>query len=132
MTIESRRKFIRGAGLLGVLATGVMAAKTASSTPVVINNNTHIHNKTPEVDPKILKLIEESNPAVLQLQTTYGELTPLTDTDHENVYIANSLYGYSKYIPGTEKHVFVKLIAGPDGELYLGVDGQWKKVLTTI
>ena len=38
----------------------------------------------------------------------------------------------SKYIPGTEKHVFVKLIAGPDGELYLGMDGQWKKVLTTI
>jgi hypothetical protein len=35
-----------------------------------------------------------------------------------------------KFVPGTEKHVDVKLVPGPDGELYLNINGQWKKVLT--
>jgi hypothetical protein len=35
-----------------------------------------------------------------------------------------------KFIPGTENQVNVKMVPGPDGELYLNVNGQWKKVLT--
>ena len=36
-----------------------------------------------------------------------------------------------KFVPGTEKQVNVKFVPGPDGELYLNINGQWKKVLTT-
>jgi hypothetical protein len=38
--------------------------------------------------------------------------------------------GDKKFVPGTEKEVSVKMVPGPDGELYLNVNGTWKKVLT--
>ena len=41
-----------------------------------------------------------------------------------------NLFGSNKFVPGTEKQVSVKMVPGPDGELYINVNGQWKKVLT--
>lgn len=36
-----------------------------------------------------------------------------------------------QFVPGTENQVSVKMVVGPDGELYLKVKDQWKRVLTT-
>lgn len=36
-----------------------------------------------------------------------------------------------QFVPGTENEVSVKMVPGPDGELYLNVNGQWKRILTT-
>lgn len=41
-----------------------------------------------------------------------------------------NLYGGKRFVPGTEKQVSVSMVPGPDGELYIKVNGQWKKVLT--
>ena len=41
-----------------------------------------------------------------------------------------NLYGGKRFVPGTEKQVNVKMVPGPDGELYINVNGQWKRVLT--
>ena len=38
--------------------------------------------------------------------------------------------GTKRFVPGTEKQVNVKMVPGPDGELYINVNGQWKRVLT--
>jgi hypothetical protein len=35
------------------------------------------------------------------------------------------------FVPGTENEVSVKMVVGPDGELYLKMKDQWKRVLTT-
>jgi hypothetical protein len=34
------------------------------------------------------------------------------------------------FVPGTENQQSVKMVPGPDGELYLNINGQWKRVLT--
>ena len=36
-----------------------------------------------------------------------------------------------QFVPGTEKSVSVKMVPGPDGELYINVNGKWKRVITT-
>ena len=36
-----------------------------------------------------------------------------------------------QFVPGTENEVSVKMVVGPDGELYLKVKDEWKRVLTT-
>jgi hypothetical protein len=51
----------------------------------------------------------------------------LTLTHDGNINIG---LNQKKFVPGTEKQVDVKLVPGPDGELYLNINGQWKKVLT--
>jgi hypothetical protein len=35
-----------------------------------------------------------------------------------------------KFIPGTEKVVDVSMNVGPDGELYLKTNGQWRRIVT--
>jgi len=42
-----------------------------------------------------------------------------------------SSLGGPKLIPGTENNVRVGMMVGPDGELYIRVKDDWKKVLTT-
>ena len=151
-----RRKFIRGAGILGLFAAGAVGMKEVTAPPVVINN-THIHSKTPEIDPKMVALIEEISPASITLTSTYGEVKPPPPPQALQAYemgdgsyrfsgstgavwstlTVNQLGGLSvnaqpkQFVPGTEKDIALKLVPGPDGELYLNINGQWKKVLTT-
>ena len=112
------------------------------------------------VDPNIIKQIEEVCPANVTFTSTYGEIAPppppppqFTGSSfytvgssvgyNEVMRIDSSgnlgigvnspygnLYGGNKFVPGTEKQVSVKMVPGPDGELYINVNGQWKKVLT--
>ena len=161
--MDTRRKFIRGAGFLGLLATGAVGAREATAVPIVVNEHTHIHSKTPEVDPNMVKMIEEINPSCIQLSSTYGEIAPPPPPPKPSNYIGTDGVLYStgttfaptwattgltlnsngslvvrpnnkEFVEGTEKtiDVDVKLVPGPDGELYLNVNGQWKKVLTTV
>ena len=54
-----------------------------------------------------------------------GNLGIGTSSPYGNLY-----NGTKRFVPGTEKQVSVKMVPGPDGELYINVNGQWKKVLT--
>ena len=55
-----------------------------------------------------------------------GSLGIGTSSPYGNLYGS----GGNKFVPGTEKQVSVKMVPGPDGELYINVNGQWKRVLT--
>ena len=145
--VKERRNFLKGIGLVGAVVAGynapVLAKETKTKPPVIV--------ETPKVDPKIIQKIEEMDPSSLSLQQVYGEIEPpkpppnytsnggfytitsgvcqpaMTINSNGNVSIGHN---GKKFIPGTEKTVDVKLVPGPDGELYLNVNGQWKKVLT--
>ena len=41
------------------------------------------------------------------------------------------LINQKKFVEGTETTQSVKMVPGPDGELYVQINGQWKKLLTT-
>jgi hypothetical protein len=148
--MSQRRNFLKGFGLLGAVVAGyhtpTVMAKEPEPLPVIDN--------TPKVDPEIIAQIEKINPPTLSLTQTYGEIEPpkpppsfatngsyyvlseigsswsnpgLTLSPDGNMSIG---LNQKKFVPGTEKQVDVKLVPGPDGELYLNINGQWKKVLT--
>lgn len=113
------------------------------------------------IDPAIISLIEEQATNHLQLTHTYGEIAPppppppverLRFGSDGSMLISNwatggtttgsflqinanggvNIGGKNKqFVPGTENEVSVKMVVGPDGELYLKVKDQWKRVLTT-
>jgi hypothetical protein len=128
--MTSRRDFFRGgakgAGLLGAFAAGLAA-------PIVIEKTKEIHVKTlepsvPTVDPKVVEKIKESAPSgILELHRTYGEVAP-PEPNSSPFVISN---GGPKLVPGTENNVRVGMMVGPDGELYIRVKDDWKRILTT-
>jgi len=150
--MSDRRKFLRNGGLLGMFAMG-------AATPVVIEKvrETQVPAPVAGVDPNIIKQIEEICPANVTFCSTYGEIAPpppppppLSTNSFYTVGSSNLSYsGYNevmridssgnlgigggsskRFVPGTEKQVSVKMVPGPDGELYINVNGQWKRVLT--
>jgi hypothetical protein len=111
------------------------------------------------VDPNIIKQIEEICPSNVTICSTYGEIAPpppppppsngwsfytvggsynevmrLDSNGSIGIGVSSpygNLYnGTKRFVPGTEKQVSVKMVPGPDGELYINVNGQWKRVLT--
>jgi hypothetical protein len=148
--MTERRKFLKGFGLLGAAIAGYHAPEVMAKEPAPLP----IIDNTSKVDPKIISQIEEINPSTLSLTQTYGEIEPpkppptfapsgsyfimtdsgsswsnpgLTLSQDGNINIG---LNQKKFVPGTEKQVDVKFVPGPDGELYLNINGQWKKVLT--
>jgi len=139
--MSDRRKFLRNGGLLGMFAMGAAApvlAEKIRETQVPAG-----------VDPNIIKQIEEICPANVTFTSTYGKIAPppppppsygssfytIGSGGNEVMRIDSSgnlgIGGSSKrFVPGTEKQVSVKMVPGPDGELYINVNGQWKRVLT--
>ena len=119
-----RRKFLRSGGLLGFLAMGATAA------PLVVEKIKEVPVPVPApvvtADPNVIAILEEQAPPVLQLQATYGEIAPPPPTTSMYVFRGTG----NNFVPGTEKQQSVKMVPGPDGELYLNINGQWKKVLT--
>lgn len=129
-----------------------------AATPIVIEKIRETQVPTPlaGVDPNIIKQIEEVCPAYVTFISTYGEIAPPPQFNGSSFYTVGSsagynevmridssgnlgigtsspygnLFGSNKFVPGTEKQVSVKMVPGPDGELYINVNGQWKKVLT--
>jgi hypothetical protein len=113
--MNKRREFLKGAGIIGAFAGAAVGAK------IVINEKEKLNKKAVEE-------IEKISPSVLSIQTTYGEIdnTPIPDGS-----CIIGIPGQKKFVSGTEKQVNVKFIPGPDGELYIHTNGQWKKVITT-
>jgi hypothetical protein len=145
--MSDRRKFLRNGGLLGAFALG-------ATTPVLAEKIREIQVPAPlaGVDPNIIKQIEQVGPANVTFTSTYGEIAPPPPppppSNGMSFYTVGSNIGYTevmridssgnlgigginkRFVPGTEKQVSVKMVPGPDGELYINVNGQWKKVLT--
>lgn len=150
METNKRRNFLKGFGILGAFTAGAVA-------PVVVRNVTEtkvVESPKPTIDPKVLATLEEQSPATLQLQATYGEIAPPpppptysnngyfvmagngTINSQERMRLCSDgstmmLFNQKQFVPGTENQQSVKMVPGPDGELYLNINGQWKKVLTT-
>ena len=131
--MTSRRDFFRGgakgAGLLGAFVAGFAA-------PVVIEKTKEIHVKAPEplpaptVDPQVVEKIKEFAPAgILEFHKTYGEIAP--PEPNPSPFVFTGVHGGPKLVPGTENSVKVGMMVGPDGQLYVRVNDDWKRVLTT-
>lgn len=143
--MEHRRKFLKGIGLFGAVATAVVAGRTAV-----------VGSDKPKADPKMIDIIEHQQPANITLTSTYGEIAPPPPPTPPSQYVFHSngsvtgvtmaptytiaqpnlgnlavSFNQNKFIPGTEKQVALKLVPGPDGKLYLNINGEWKEVLTT-
>ena len=116
-----------------------------AATPIVIEKIRETQVPTPlaGVDPNIIKQIEEVCPANVTFISTYGEIAPTVGNNEvmrldssgslgigTSSPYGNLFYGTKRFVPGTEKQVNVKMVPGPDGELYINVNGQWKRVLT--
>lgn len=129
-----------------------------AATPVVIEKirETQVPLPVAGVDPNIIKQIEEICPPNVTFCSTYGEIAPPPPPSPPNAYqfagnsynevmrldssgnlgigtssVYGNLYnGTKRFVPGTEKQVSVKMVPGPDGELYINVNGEWKRVLT--
>jgi hypothetical protein len=148
MSVQQRRNFLKGFGLVGAVAGGFYA-------PVVIEKVKEVSAPVPLADPKVLAQIADQAPPTLTLTSTYGEVEPPLPPDPkpfcpESPYVLTGSTGAitsaymigsstggmcinnlsKKFVPGTEKQVDVKMVPGPDGELYLNINGAWKKVLT--
>lgn len=143
--MSQRRNFLKGFGLLGAVIAGYNAPTVMAKEPETLP----LVDTTPKVDPQIIAQIEKINPSTLSLTQTYGEIAPPPPpSTYNGMYtisggnivqermridsdgsITMLMHG-KNFVPGTEKQVDVKLVPGPDGELYLNINGQWKKVLT--
>ena len=154
--MNGRRQFLKGAGLFSALLAGTTVARGAGTTALLGNPNVHDNAGTTAskaADPSVVAQLEEQHTSSLALTQTYGEIAPPTppsnfgmsgyvfksdgncatwapgmSINHDgNVCISGS---QKNYVPGTENRVDVKMAPGPDGELYLNINGQWKKVVT--
>lgn len=109
--MATRRNFFKYLGIAGGVAGGGIVAAAAM---------------LPKDKPKYIEQLDHGSH--LQLRATYGETFKLgTETP------TNKLSVFSQgpeYVPGTTEQVTVDFKPGPDGELYLKVNGKWRKVVT--
>ncbi len=62
---------------------------------------------------------------VLQLRATYGEELPPGLNSYGNYFFVGT---GTNYKPGTEKHISVNVVPGPDGKLYVKENDTWRKI----
>ena len=115
MTPTGRRNFTKSLGLVGLLAVGIEGYKQAKERIVY---------KQDELPTAELEKLLEGKP-VLQLTATYGEELPPQQNSYGNYYFIGTGPNYK---PGTEKHVAVKIVPGPDGKLYVKENDTWRKM----
>ena len=122
--MKTRRNFFKYLGLAG----GVAAGGAVAAASVLPNSDSK----------KITDKIEKNNGTSLSIHTTYGEEVQerMRLSSDQTLHIgttepSQSLYVYDpKYVPGTRKDIIVGLKPGPDGELYLKVNGKWRRIVT--
>ena len=154
--MSDRRKFLRNGGLLGMFAMGAATPiviekirETQVPTPLA-GVDPNIIKQIEEICP--------ANVTFTSTYGEIAPPPPPPSTNGMSFYTVGSSMGYNevmridsngslgigtsspygnlygsggnKFVPGTEKQVSVKMVPGPDGELYINVNGQWKKVLT--
>ena len=113
--LVGRRNFAKTLGLMGLVAAGVAAYK----------ETTQIVYKQDELPTKELEKQLEGKP-VLQLQATYGEELPPQQYSYGNYYFV--MGNGKQYKEGTRKDVFVNIVPGPDGKLYVKENDTWRKI----
>ena len=154
---NGRRGFVKGFGLFSAVLAGAAVVRAESAAPQLGNSVVPVPtsaNVGKAIDPAIISLIEEQASNHLQLTHTYGEIAPppppLPSSLNGSVLVSDWTTGSSasflqinanggvniggknkQFVPGTENEVSVKMVVGPDGELYLKVKDQWKRILTT-
>lgn len=154
--MNGRRQFLKGAGLFSALLAGATVTRSATAATAVgstiLSDNNSATARKAVADA--VKQIEEQNVTSLALTQTYGTIAPppppqvdfgigsngnhifreipLTTAPMMNNSCGNvSINGLQKhFVPGTEKRTEVKMAPGPDGELYININGNWKKVVT--
>ena len=104
--MSTRRNFFKYLGLAGGVAGGGIVAAAA-----VLPD--------PEQAECAKKL--DATTTNLSFRQTYGERLP----DPASPFIHEP-----RYVPGTRKEVAVGMNVGPDGELYLKVNGKWRRIVT--
>ena len=153
----SRRNFIKGIGLFGAIAAGALTASANSAPPIVINqDNTpktdpNVTKQLEEQGNSHLQLMAtygeieppKPSPAIngYNFTSNSGNLffapvstSGIVNQAHLTVESGGNIVmgtNYKKFVEDTKKTVNVKMMPGPDGELYVNVNGQWKRLLTT-
>ena len=130
--MNSRRNFLtgsaKGAGIFGAFLGGLAA-------PVIVERVVETQAQSsppslPTVDPKVVEKIKEFAPSgILEFHKTYGEIAP--PEPNPSPFVFTGVNGGPKLVPGTENSVKVGMMVGPDGQLYIRVNDDWKRVLTT-
>lgn len=122
--MATRRNFFKYLGL----ASGVAAGGAVAAASVLPDSGSK----------KIIDQIKENKEGTLSFRTTYGEEVQermRLSADH-TLHIGTTapsqkLYVYEpNYVPGTTKQVTVDFKPGPDGELYLKINGKWRRIVT--
>ena len=112
--MNDRRNFAKGLGLAGLFLAGVAGYREVKEKIVY---------KQDELPTSELEKQLEGKP-VLQLSATYGEeMAPENVPGYPYVLRIGPTYK-----PGTEKHVDVKIVPGPDGKLYVKENDIWRKI----
>lgn len=108
--MATRRNFFKYLGLAsGVAGGGVVAAA------VVLPD--------PEQAECVKKL--DATTTNLSFRQTYGERLPDLASSSNHMFVHEP-----KYVPGTRKEVAVGMNVGPDGEMYLKINGKWRRIVT--
>ena len=113
MEPTSRRNVAKTLGLLGLLSIGVQGYKEVTERIVY---------KEDELPTKELEAQLDGKP-VLHLMATYGTPKPKSHSPYSLTY-----YGMNNFVEGTEKHVSVNIVPGPDGKLYVKENDKWRKI----
>ena len=108
--MATRRNFFKYLGLAGGVAGGGIVA-AAAVLP----------------DPEQAECVKKLNSTItnLSFRQTYGERLPDPPPPSSHMFIHQP-----QYVPGTKKEVAVGINVGPDGEMYLKVNGKWRKIVT--
>ena len=108
--MATRRNFFKYLGLAGGVASGGIVAAAA-----VLPD--------PEQAECVKKL--DTTTTNLSFHQTYGEGLPDPPSLSSHMFVHEP-----RYVPGTRKKVAVGMNVGPDGELYLKVNGKWRRIVT--
>lgn len=108
--MATRRNFFKYLGLAGGVAGGGVVA-AAAVLP----------------DPEQAECVKKLNSTStnISFNQTYGQRLPDPPSFGNYMFVHQP-----QYVPGTRKDVTVGMNVGPDGEMYLKVNGKWRKVVT--
>lgn len=123
--MSDRRKFLKGAGLLGTLVAGVYTGMTtASNTAPTI---------TPEIKEADISHLAPAQTNISSLMLT-ADNRPPKPVEKNEFCINPSPYttlhiGNPTFMCPSEELNSVKMSVGKDNRLWINVDGNWKRVV---